>query len=183
MKILKPPGQKSACFKGQIGPGRSKPIWEVLYGVIGAYILVHIYLPHQFICTAKCTFFILFSLDIPNLVFSALSLLFLLFSALLSNLVITPSAKPRDSHVVNCNYHMNDHAVNSQCPSLSYIHLYPMYFYFVIDTTDWWVCWRKHLYLLHGELLEILIGMADLQKVLFALWYVVHEQKMLLSPS
>lgn len=162
MKILKPPGQKSACFKGHIGPGRSKPIWEVLYVVIGAYILVHIYLPHQFICTAKCTFFILFSLDIPNLVFSALSLLLLLFSALLSNLVITPSAKPRDSHVVNCN-HMNDHAVNSQCPSLSYIHLYPMYFYFVIDTTDWWVCWRKHLYLLHGELLEILTGMADLK--------------------
>ena len=38
----------------------------------------------------------------------------------------TFSAKPRDSHVVNCN-HMNDHAVNSaaQCPSLSDIHLYP----------------------------------------------------------
>lgn len=137
MKILKPPGQKSACFKGQIGP-RSKPIWEVLYGVIGAYILVHIYLPHQFICTAKCIFFILFSLDIPNLVFSALSLLFLLFSALLSNLVITPSAKPRDSHVVNCN-HMNDHAVNSQCPSLSYIHLYPMYFNLLCNWYYWLV--------------------------------------------
>ena len=75
----------------------------------------------------------------------------------------TFSAKPRDSHVVNCN-HMNDHAVNS-CPvSLLVRHTpLPMYFYFVIDTTDWWVCWRKHLYLLHGELLETLIGMEDLK--------------------
>lgn len=133
MKILKPPGQKSACFKGQIGP-RSKPIWEVLYGVIGAYWCTYISPPIYLHCKVYI-FYIILSGYTKFSIFSFITSLSIVQCPFKQFSDHTFSAKPRDSHVVNCN-HMNDHAVNSaaQCPSLSYIHLYPMYVYFVIDT-------------------------------------------------